>query len=87
MQFTSLSLLLMVFILCSLSPLVVTLVGDFSNNESFLTVVKHGRWSLMSDTSMHASKSDWKSLPIMMLSMRVAVDLVTLVGLVMVGSS
>ena len=62
-------------------------MGDFSNSESFLTVVRHGKWSLMSDINMHASKSDWNFLPIMMLSIRVAEVLVTLVGLVMVGSN
>ena len=33
----------MVLILFSSNPLVVILVGDFSNNEDFLTVIRHGK--------------------------------------------
>ena len=86
-QFISSSLLLRSLIFSSFSPLVVIFWGGLVKIVGSLIFSRHGRWSLMSFTTMLDSYSDWNVLPMIILSRSVAVFLVILVGLVMVGSN
>ena len=77
------------FIVCSTLPFFISLISFvtvlFLSGYIFSIMTLHGKWSLMSFNMIDGQTWSWSELLTKTLSIRVAVDLVILVGLVIQG--